>query len=1004
MKALSHPVKRDSSSELAFFLPASSPIFKYSSSNSTSSSSSSNPTNPWTATYALQTDGYDETLHLTSSSHATIEFNITSTSLTLLVPPIASCTATVSLNASTPISACATKSSSSQIPWSIFGLEYGTHTVKWDSGKVGDGEQVIFWGVRGTRPGVGGGGKNVTIDNTFSSSSCSSCSSWPSAEASQRAVSITYSSGWTHLSNARGSNNTSTSDSGLSEKVDGLEGDFNGTLSVSQTEGDWVSFAGAGDAIYVYGTVGPDYGLARVELDGKVVVDSMNLTSPWSMHYQLLYVHTDLDPSTSTNVTLTNLGASSGSGGGEKMSLDFVVLTADDDVSIHLTSASSSFSSSSSKWTSTLSGKFVLFMLLPFLVVLLFSGVVWYILRRRRQLERAGRLSSFRSQPRAGGWVLPWLGGKNRAAREMGGSHRPWRDSRDSSSTSINHPSGGGRKKRKYWLFPGSSSASDNGNGASGGVGGRGSPTDSMEDVFVSYDEAKLQRMSGKWSSSSGCGAGSGSGRSPRTGMPGGRFTPGLAGAGWGLGTVRDGEGEGEDKSVRSARSAWSDRSKSSSPSKSERDRNDDSMGGGGEAIISVLDQNYAGYTTPRSPGHARRDTDLPAYTPSNDSFLHSHSRPLTNNTYASTPVAGSHHTNPQALNKSLPAMLPSSGSGTAGSPERGFASAEEDKPAQSRVMRDVAGEQGYLPPRLDLALPGPTEPGPCSATYTHPPPLPHPTHSHPRPAHAQHTHQPSRSSATTIGASDIISIFGAPAASERRMSMMTDHTGHSQFYSRPGSVVGDGEEVPPLPTSSSYPGWGLGMGIGLGSAGAPLAARGGGGGGGVGPVRPRIDTDLEKNPYGLPYMSHGRDASGGLSAMGLGLNSSMARTSSWYDSSALSGISNPWSRSLTLQTSQSSFIPPNIPSTPPTSYSIPQPHARPSTAPSHTLPMTTSVTTPNSAEHQRSQSTFSHMTERSAARPDSEVIPFESFMSSLNAAAAATRSTSDEEGKKRGV
>ncbi|ODN81082.1 hypothetical protein L202_03177 [Cryptococcus amylolentus CBS 6039] len=953
-------VKRDDS-ETAFFIPDSSPLFKYSS----SSSSSSNTTNPWTAGYAQQTDGYDQTLHLTSSNYSIIEFNITSTSLTLLVPQIEGCSATVSINGTTPVPACATNSSSSsEVPWSVVDLDYATHSIKYDSGLIpsssssssGEGGQVIFWGVQGTRPG-GGVGTNVTVDDTFFRPSSSSSSSSSSSTATEKAeVSITYSPSWTHLSE------TSTTSSILSE-IGQLGGDFNGTLSVSQEAGDWVTFWGAGEAIYVYGTVGPDYGSARVELDGAVVVEGMNLTSPWTMQYQLLYFQTNLDPSVATNLTMTNLGGS----GGEKMSLDFVILTARDDVLDYLSTPSSS-----KPFTSTLGGKLILCMLLPLLVVLLFSAFAWWIVRRRRNARRSRSPPDAWAAAGISSWV-PWTPGKEKRQKTRGGSSRPWRHSHDSSSTSINNTTGG-KEKRKYWLFPGTTSSSS--------TGGRGSPTDwtdgEGEDVFVSYDEAKLQRMSGKWSSSSGSGTG-GAGRSPvSVSGRGGRFTPGLAAAGWGLGTVEEDERDEGSVSMRSGRSRSSSRSgRSGGNGDRERERGDD------RDIMSVLDRTYATPTI-----SSRRHTALPAYTPSNDA--------QTNYTYSTPP--NSHHTTPQALNRSLPASSPSSatgtGTGAAGSPESQFMSAEEEKAAQLRVMRDVAGGQGYSPPRLDLALPGS---GPGPSTPLPPPPissLPHPTQPLPRPAHAHHAHQASRSSATTIGASDIISIFGAPAGSERRMSMMTDHTGHSQFYSRPGSVVGD---VPPLPTSSTWPGWIFG-------SVAPVP----GGLGGGGAVRPRIDTDLEKNPYGLPHMSHGRDASGGLSAMGtsshMGL---MGLMPSGYESATLSGLSgtsNPWPRTLNHQTSQMPLLPPSSsntsPSSPPTSYSSPQSHARPSTAPSHTLPPVTSVTTPNSAEHQRSQSTFSHMTERSGARPDSEVIPFESFISSLNAAAAAAGAR-EEEGKR---
>ena len=50
-------------------LTFSSPLFSYGIAGSSSS--------PWTAGYAMQSDGYDETLHLTTTSHSTISFNMT---------------------------------------------------------------------------------------------------------------------------------------------------------------------------------------------------------------------------------------------------------------------------------------------------------------------------------------------------------------------------------------------------------------------------------------------------------------------------------------------------------------------------------------------------------------------------------------------------------------------------------------------------------------------------------------------------------------------------------------------------------------------------------------------------------------------------------------------------------------------------------------------------------------------------------------------------------------
>lgn len=77
-----------------------------------------------------------------------------------------------------------------------------------------------------------------------------------------------------------------------------------------------------GSAIYVYGTVGPDHGSASITLNGNLVASGMNLTSPWSMPYQLLWFGAGLDTSNPIDFKMTNLED-------KKMTLDFVVLTTD---------------------------------------------------------------------------------------------------------------------------------------------------------------------------------------------------------------------------------------------------------------------------------------------------------------------------------------------------------------------------------------------------------------------------------------------------------------------------------------------------------------------------------------------------------------------------------------------------------------------------------------------------------------------------------------------------
>ncbi|KAK8844013.1 hypothetical protein IAR55_006806 [Kwoniella newhampshirensis] len=351
--------RRDQSASSAavltpFFFPDSSPFITYGAARSS--------TSPWNAGYARQDDGYDQTLHLTSNSNSTIAFNVSATSFSLLIPAYPQCQATISVNSSTPLPACATESSgsdmaSSTIPFTMSNLPAGTHEVLWNSGSLASTDQVVFWGVDGARPADASCMTNVTIDNTYNHPG---------------PVSVTYDSpgdveSWTYLSQG------ASSDSSTFSEASHLDQDFNSTLAITQTKGAAVTFIGSGSAIYLYGTIGPDYGLASVSVNGQVVAPSLNLTYPWAMSYELLWFQTGLDNSSVTNVTMTNLGSS-------KMTLDFVVLTADAETVSQLT-----HSSLHRTFVHTLAGKIVLGVAIPVTSIVLIAAVIIFLILRRRQ-------------------------------------------------------------------------------------------------------------------------------------------------------------------------------------------------------------------------------------------------------------------------------------------------------------------------------------------------------------------------------------------------------------------------------------------------------------------------------------------------------------------------------------------------------------------------------------------------------------------------------------------
>ena len=139
------------------------------------------------------------------------------TSLTLLVQSFADCAATVSINSSSPIPACTAGSSADDTPFSLYNLPVGLHHVEWDSGEVPAGEQVIFWGFEGTRPGDASGMTNVTIDDTYKGGG---------------GVQYAWHGDWATTAG-----------------TDANELDFNRTLALTSRQGASVNFQGAGEQI-----------------------------------------------------------------------------------------------------------------------------------------------------------------------------------------------------------------------------------------------------------------------------------------------------------------------------------------------------------------------------------------------------------------------------------------------------------------------------------------------------------------------------------------------------------------------------------------------------------------------------------------------------------------------------------------------------------------------------------------------------------------------------------
>lgn len=126
----------------------------------------------------------------------------------------------VTINASAPIPACAAGSDTGDIPFSLYNLPLGLHNVRWDSGPVGENDQVIFWGIDGERPADGTGMTNITIDNTY---------------ARDGGIEFRFDGAWEQKS---------AGDSG----GENMEGNFNKTLATTSKLGASVSFTGTGES------------------------------------------------------------------------------------------------------------------------------------------------------------------------------------------------------------------------------------------------------------------------------------------------------------------------------------------------------------------------------------------------------------------------------------------------------------------------------------------------------------------------------------------------------------------------------------------------------------------------------------------------------------------------------------------------------------------------------------------------------------------------------------
>lgn len=481
---------------------------------------------------------------------------------------------------------------------------------------------------------------------------------------------------------------------------------------------------------------------------------------------------------------------------------------------------------------------------------------------------------------------------------------------------------------------------------------GRNSPTLSIEeDVFISYDEAKEQGLSNKWYDS------------PTT------LTP-----------LSEGNGRGEKRvfapdfglSIVTKGARWK---RSQSPQSPPRSQRSGSSGRSGYSSGRFLWRSGLGARDARE----ERDEGMMWMSEANDTMTSSdHSRPTVSLVYSPGRTFITHHTSSDARNSTHRTPTP--------------------------IHRQLTGDHVHLT-NISCSSRHPTaEQEKASVFYSSPSAF---VPGHPGTTNSQHQLQRMSSNepppsptkterASTIAPRDIISIFGAPPASERRMSMMTDHTSNTASYpwfSRPGSVAGG--FLPPLPTISTYPGFDL----------ASIIPSSGSGG----PTPPTVTTDLESYQFELPYLTP-RSVSG----LGSEMRSSRILTppkriqsSVWSTYSSLfhsSPDTNPSLSSLLYRTSTSISTPYGTSSfihfTPTDATITPQ-------APvSYTSPVRKGPVggiigmgmgmggEGELGRHKRNLSNWSHLTEGSAARPDSEVMPFENSIYSLNTAAMVEAKT----------
>ncbi|WWC91159.1 uncharacterized protein L201_006100 [Kwoniella dendrophila CBS 6074] len=710
-----------SSSSTPFHISDTSPLFSYGPVGGSSS------TSLWTAGYAKSSDGYDETLHLTTASNSKIAFNVTASSLSFLVPSYNGCQATVSINSSSPIPACPTSSSSSSdiSPFTVYNLPLGIHNVQWNAGTIQNGEQVMFWGIDGTRPIERSGYQNATIDDSFKPKDNTN-------------VGLKYEGDWTHL-------NPTTRSDALSESGR-LDGDFNKTLAITQSKGSAVTFSGSGTAVYIYGTVGPDYGFASVSLNGQLVAPSLNLTSPWQMPYELLWFQTGLDTSQANQVVMTNLG-------NRKMALDFVVITTDQDTLSHLAIGGSE------SFMSSLKGKLIIGLAIPFSVVFFLALLAVYLCGRRhhvRQRRNRGESSAtLRPSPSVGGSVNPIV--EKGLARDNTTSNRSVESLDDA-------------------------------------------------DVFVSYDEALQQRMSERWRSPISPSNSNGTLRTPRTpetasiisaitsNHTGNSNMHGTGGAGAGMTGGLASVPEDMISSPERIRSLLGSQYSVTNPPDSRR----------GTALPAYTPEGtyVTQFSPPRGTSTTNGHSPTGAYETLTGTGLSN-----TNETEYPTEVL----TNPPASTSSPTNLYNAT---TTATPTNRFPTAAEEKAAQLAIFKgfessstnpDLSLNLNSTPPRTQNthSRSGSVTLGMADASL-----------SPPRNINPDEDENPMHLNRISNTPSDILSIFGTAPGSEARLSTLTDWTAtaantpiNSNFNFRSGSRAGYRPDsglghypLPPLP------------------------------------------------------------------------------------------------------------------------------------------------------------------------------------------------------------